>query len=190
MVAPFETRLEEGQIGESLISRYLRSKGWAILPVYEKEIDNGKGPRLFLPYGHPEEELIAPDLQGMKCQKVHWFEAKSKNTATFYRKKQRWQTGIDKRHYNDYKRVQVVTKYPVWLLFLQSDNVVNNAPPGADPCPTGLFGCPISQSYADDGWYWRDNRRYDMVYWAIDDLKKLATLADVLKASIEESEEA
>ncbi len=175
--ATFQEALTFGQIGESLIARYLRSLGWMILPVYEKEIDNGKGPRLFLPYGYPEKELIAPDLQGMKRQQVRWFEAKHKNACTYYRKKQRWQTGIDKRHYQDYRRVQEVTEWPVWLLFLQR---------GESPCPTGLFGCPITQPISDDGWYFRGDKRYDMVYWAISDLKLIATLAEVLAASKEQ----
>lgn len=152
-----------------------------LLPVYEKEIDTGKGPRLFLPYGLPERELIAPDLQGIKHQQVRWFEAKSKNTASYFRKKQRWQTGIDKRHYQDYRRVQDVSNYPVWLLFLQRDVIDNNAPADVEPCPTGLFGCPVTQAIADDGWYFRDGKRFDMVYWAIKDLKKIATLDEVLK---------
>ncbi len=176
----FEKSLEFGQIGESLIAQYLRKRGWTILPVYEKEIDNGKGPRLFLPYGLPEAELIAPDIQALRNQQIKWFEAKHKNAATYYRKKQRWQTGIDKRHYIDYKRVQEVTKWPVWLLFLQRESTSKYAPADVGPCPTGLFGCPITQHWSDDGWYERDGRRYDMVYWGIEELKLLATLADVL----------
>jgi len=48
----------------------------------EREIENGKGPRLFLPYDLPETELIAPDLLGMRKRQIHWIEAKSKGTAT------------------------------------------------------------------------------------------------------------
>lgn len=188
MVTNFQQTLAQGQVGESLISRYLRSKGWLIFPAYEKEIDNGKGPRLFLPYGMPKAELVAPDLQGLKYRKVgipeiRWFEAKSKSTATFYRKKQRWQTGIDKRHYQDYVRVQEVSSCAVWLLFLQENNAHNNAPDGVAPCPTGLFGCPITQHWSDDGWYIRDGKRYDMVYWGIEELKLIAPLSDVLTAN-------
>jgi hypothetical protein len=185
MIAPdlFQQKLAFGQIGESLIARYLRSRGWSILPVYEKEIDNGKGPRLFLPYGYPETELIAPDLQGMKYQKVQWFEAKHKSAATFYRKKWRWQTGIDKRHYLDYKRVQEITTYPVWLLFLQRESACNNAPLNVPSCPTGLYGCPITQLYSDEGYYDRGGKRYYMVYWGVQELKKLASLEEVLQKS-------
>ncbi len=182
----FRNLLSFGQIGESLIARFLRGKGYLILPVYEKEIDNGKGPRLFLPFGSPETELIAPDMQAIKAQKIRWFEAKHKNAATYYRKKARWQTGIDKRHYLDYVRVQEVTHSPVWLLFLQREAPLTNAPIGVTPCPTGLFGCPITKSIADEGYYTRGQRRFDMVYWALEGangLERLATLEDVLAIS-------
>ena len=44
----FSDTLKQGQLGESLIAKWLRRQGWSILPAYEKEIDNGKGPRLFM----------------------------------------------------------------------------------------------------------------------------------------------
>lgn len=179
-VTYFHEALTFGQIGESLIARFLRQKGWMILPIYEKEIDNGKGPRLFLPYGHPETELIAPDIQALRNRQVRFFEAKHKSAATYYRIKKRWQTGIDLRHYQDYLKVQAYTQCPVWLLFLQREAAISNATSDAPPCPTGLYGCPITQKISDNGFYMRNGRRYDMVYWAIQDLKSLATLEEVL----------
>jgi hypothetical protein len=193
MVSTFREKLTFGQIGESLIARYLRLQGWTILPAYEKEIDNGKGPRLFLPLWAEDAELITPDLQAIKMQQVKWIEAKHKNMATFFRKKWRWQTGIDKHHYLDYLKVQDRTPtWPIWLLFLQEVPLETNAPPGVEKCPTGLFGCPITQPFADEGSYYNYEKRrsYDMVYWGLSDgpchpkdLKRLATLEDVLDAS-------
>ncbi len=177
-VTTFQQKLAEGRIGESLIARYLRSKGWAVLPVYEKEIDNGKGPCLFLPYGLPENELIAPDLLLMREKQVRWVEAKSKTTATWSLRKKCYQTGIDLRLYKDYQKVQSTTKWPVWLVFLQKSTLASNAPEDAPPCPTGLYGCPITQPIANDSY----GRFPHIVYWNIKDLKKLATLADVLAA--------
>ncbi len=169
MVVTFQQTLSQGQIGESLIACYLRSKGWMILPVYEKEIDNKVGPRLFLPYGYSDKELVAPDILAMKAQQVRWFEVKNKSTGTYSRKMQCWQTGIDTRLWKQYKRVQTVTQWPVWVLFLQR---------GEPPCPTGLYGCPITQSLDA---IWLDK----MVYWTISKLKMLATLADVLGGEYE-----
>ncbi len=178
----FHERLARGQIGESLIARFLRRRNWILFPAYEKEINNGKGPRLFLPFGFDEKQLILPDIQGMNTlsQLVYWFDVKHKSACTYYRKNKRWQTGIDLRHYQDYLKVQKFTKWPVWLLFLQREATITNAPPGVKPCPTGLYGCPITQPYSDDGWHWSYGKRCDMVYWGIDDLKFMAPLQAVL----------
>lgn len=178
----FDETLPFGQMGESLIAKYLRRHGYSIFPAYEKEIDNGKGPRIFLPYGYSVQELITPDMLAKRERRTLWIEAKHKSAATFYRKKQRWQTGIDKRHYLDYLQVEKVTGWPVRLLFLQRLSVITNAPLDVEPCPTGLYACSITCPVSDEGYYHErmTGRRYDMVYWAIDTLKKLATLEDVL----------
>lgn len=177
--ATFQQSLADGQMGESLIARYLRSKGWSVLPVYEKEIDNGKGPRLFLPDNDPQ--LTAPDMLTFRDQQVLWIEAKSKSTATWSLKKGCYQTGIDLHLYQDYLKVQSTTRRTVWLIFLQKSTTVSNAPKDAPPCPTGLYGCRITQPIANDSY----GRYPRMVYWNINDLKKLATLDEVLAASKE-----
>lgn len=184
----FQRKLVFGQIGESLIARFLRSRRWIINPCYEKEINNGKGPRLFLPFGADDTQLITPDIQAMRDRQVRWFDVKHKSACTYYRKNHRWQTGIDRRHYQDYLKVQKYTQWPVWLLFLQREATITNAPPEVQACPTGLFGCPITLPYSDDGWYTRDGRRYDMVYWGIEDLKLLATLQEVLDGATSDRE--
>lgn len=185
----FHRQLARGLMKESLIVRFLRNRGWAILPPYEKEVDDGKGPRLFLPFGLDDTELIAPDIQAFRDRQVRWFEVKDKSTGTYFRKNRRWQTGIDRRCYQDYVKVQKITKWPVWLLFLQGEATITNAPAGVKPCPTGLFGCPITQPYSDDGWYTRKGRRYDMVYWGIEDLRLLATLQEVLDGSASQAKQ-
>jgi hypothetical protein len=181
-IQTFQAKLERGQIAEGLVAIWLRSQGWTLLPIYEKEIDNGKGPRLFLPYDVPEKELIAPDLLAMRDGKTRWYEAKSKAAATFYRRKWRWQTGIDKKHYLDYKRVKDITSWQVWLLFLQLDNSHNNAPLGVEPYPAGLYACPVTKPYSDEGSFTRDGKRYEMVYWGLEELQRVATLKEVLAA--------
>jgi hypothetical protein len=184
----FQRRLAFGQVGESLIARFLRSRKWIVNPCYEKKIDNGKGPRLFLPFGANESMLITPDIQAMRDRQVRWFDVKHKSTGTYFRKNSRWQTGIDRRHYLDYVKVRKLTQWPVWLLFLQRESTITNAPPDVEPCPTGLFGCPITQPYSDTGWYTSKGRRYDMVYWGIEELKPLATLQEVLDGAASSSD--
>lgn len=55
----FEAKLAEGRVGEGLIASYLRSRGANILPVYEIEQPNGKGPRVF---SADNRQLVAPDM--------------------------------------------------------------------------------------------------------------------------------
>ena len=174
----FLDNLAWGQVGESLIAEWLKNKGYSVLPVYEKEIDNGKGPRLFMPTG----QLIAPDIFAFTFDRALWVEAKHKNRFTWYGKEKCWNTGIDKRHYDDYCRVAKETPYDVWLFFLhqrsdawREDVEKRDAPP---VCPTGLFAGNLnnlpqprfSPDYAKG-----------MVYWKETDLKKLAELSDVLE---------
>lgn len=172
----FLENLSWGQVGESLIAEWLKRKGYAVLPVYEKEIDNGKGPRLFM----PTKQLIAPDIFAFTSDRALWIEAKHKSRFTWYGLGRCWNTGIDKRHYDDYCEVAEKTPYDVWLFFLhqRSDTWKNdvtkwNAPP---LCPTGLFAGNLkklppprfSSDYANG-----------MVYWKDTDLMKLADLAEV-----------
>jgi hypothetical protein len=162
----FERNLEYGQAGESVISTWLRRMGYSVLPVYEKEMDDHKGPRLFL----PAETRIAPDLFVFRGDKAFWIEAKHKTAFTWHRITQRWTTGIDLKHYEDYCVIDDATSWPVWLLFLHEGGQAKDSP--ADS-PRGLFGRELSilrtcENHRHENW-----GRTGMVYWAIDSLKKL-----------------
>lgn len=75
----FAQTLEFGKIGESDIAYWLRDRNNCVLPIYEKEIDEGKGPRLFSPNG----EHIVPDM--LVLPEVEWIEAKHKSVFTWHR---------------------------------------------------------------------------------------------------------
>ena len=110
----FADKLQKGLAGESAISEWLKSRGYSVLPVYEKLFDTGKGPQLYTPEGN----LIAPDLLVYNGDRVRWIEAKHKSAFTWHRKTERWVTGVDLKHYADYCRVDDESPWPVWLLFL------------------------------------------------------------------------
>jgi len=174
-MATFNESLAYGQVGESLIARWLRKREYWVLPVYEKEIDTGKGPRLFLPVG----QLIAPDLIALKpaTGAAFWIEAKHKSAFTWHRLTEQWVTGIDLRHYADYLRICDQSPWPIWLLFLQRAGQAKDSPAG---CPTGLYGGDLAflrqhEHHRHDNW-----GRGGMVYWAEGDLKKLAHLRDLI----------
>lgn len=176
MSTNFQQTLAMGQIGESAISLWLRSRGNWVLPVYEKEIDEYKGPRLFLPQG----ELIAPDLLVINHATCYWVEAKHKTAFSWYRVGQCWVTGIDIVHYTDYLRVNDESPYPVWLLFFHRGGQAKDSP---DQSPSGLFGGSISRLRHCE------NHRSDrfgkggMVYWKHRSLTLLATLQELRRTA-------
>ena len=155
------------------------------MPVYEKEIDTGKGPQLFLP---GDDSLVAPDLFAFRCNEVKgntikWIEAKHKTVFTWHRisRPPRWTTGIDLRHYHDYLKVADASPWEVWLFFLHrcstpyKRDIQHGCP---KVCPTGLFVGELSvlrgcENHRSDRW------AKGMVYWAEDRLKLLASLQEV-----------
>lgn len=177
----FERQLVFGQIAETLIAKWIISRGSMVLPVYDVEIESGKGPRLF---GGKYVELVSPDLLVLSSKGggVQWIEAKHKTVFTWHRISGQWTTGIDKRHYEHYLKVDEQTPWPVWLLFLHQSEQPSeiDVPHGCpDKCPTGLFGRSLSElkdceNHRHDNW-----GKSGMVYWAHKSLKLLATLKQI-----------
>jgi len=183
MATTFEQRLAFGQIAETYIALWLRRvRGYSILPIYEKEIDNGKGPRFFT----PNNELVAPDMLVMKGDKMMWIEAKRKTVFSWYGIGGYWETGIDLHHYQQYQCIAANYPWPVWLLFLHESDQTDardihrwDAPA---TCPAGLYGGSLkhlqeNESHRDSRW-----GRSGMVYWAHNKLTQLATLDEVKAA--------
>ena len=162
----FEQALEFGQAGESTIALWLRGRGNTVLPAYEKIIDTGKGPRLFLPDG----VLVAPDFLTWNGETVQWIEAKRKTAFTWHRKTQRWVTGIDLLHYADYLKVADGSPWPVWLLFLHDGGKAKDSP---DESPKGLFGNNLAILQKNVNHIHENWGKNGMVYWAIESLIKL-----------------
>ncbi len=156
-----------GIAGESQIARWLRDRGFSVLPIYEKLVDQGKGPQLYLPKG----SLIAPDLFVFNGTKILWIEAKHKTAFTWHRLTKRWVTGIDLRHYEDYCRVADETPWHVWLLFLHEGGQAKDSPANS---PRGLFGRDLEHLRKDENHRSPNWGRRGMVYWAHESLHLLA----------------
>ncbi len=170
----FHRQLQFGQAGESAIAHWFRNRGFNVLPVYEKIVDTGKGPQLFLSGG---ESLIAPDMLVFKPGCMYWIEAKHKTAFTWYRVGGRWTTGIDLRHYLDYLKVDDNTEFDVWLLFLHRGGKAKDNP--FEDSPAGLYGNTLEylrhhEDHRSDNW-----GKSGMVYWGIQDLRKIAALEEV-----------
>lgn len=176
----FQRQLAWGQLAETSIARWLRSRGNVILPIYDIEIETGKGPRLFLPGGR---ELAAPDFVVWAARGgAYWCETKHKSVFTWYRKRQQWETGIDAHHWRQYLQVSNATSLPVWLLFLH----VSATPDARDvqhgcpaTCPTGLFGQVAEQLRTSVSHESDRHGRHGMVYWPETALRKFATLHEL-----------
>lgn len=176
---PFAADLQAGRVGEGMIAGWLRRRGCYVVPAYEIDQDAGKGPRIFAPDGR----LIAPDMLCLRpAQPPVWVEAKHKSVFSWYRKLQRWETGIDWLHWLDYVQVQDRIGIPVWLLFLHRDSVpwagdAPHLPPGVTECPIGLFG--ISVDDARGGVRMGREHARGMAYWPHDSLTFLASTDEV-----------
>ena len=184
----FIKNFARGRVAETAIERWLMERGNWVLPVYDVGEDANKGPQLF---GHLEQ-LVAPDM--LVFPKLAFVEAKSKSTFTWHRITGQWTTGIDRKHYQHYLKVQERTQIPVWLLFLHMQSRTSEIDlqwscPAT--CPVGLFGESLTElkncinhecgsRALSSGW-----GRSGMVYWAH---KNLRLLADIEELSLTSSE--
>ena len=173
----FHEQLAIGKAGESAIAKWLIRQGNSVLPVYEKIINEGKGPQLFTGIGG----LVAPDLFAFsKSGKMYWVEAKHKTAFSWWRKGKVFETGIDLCHYRDYLQVAERTGARVAILFLHKGGQAKDSPPS----PSGLYGNNIDvlsqhESHRHGGW-----GRSGMVYWTREvdggPLKLIAEYSDVM----------
>lgn len=139
----FQNNLDFGRVAESLIAKWIMANGYSVLPAYEIEKHQGKGPQLF----RANAQYVAPDILAIGSN-IFWAEAKHKTVFTWHRNTKQWTTGIDLRHYEEYLKVQECTNIPVWLFFYHKspvpsfDDIRHGCP---EACPTGLFGGKISE---------------------------------------------
>jgi len=178
----FEENLRFGKIAESEIAKYFLNKGYAVLPIYEKEISEAKGPQLFF----PNKELVATDMLVMNQKKAYWIEAKHKKTFTFHKISKRWTTGIDLHHYRDYLEIASRTEWPVWLMFCHKGKQEKNSPiltPKQKEEQTGIFGRNIEFLSKHENHRHKNWGKSGMVYWAHQTLLKVASLRGLENAN-------
>lgn len=159
----FGESLSYGKIAESHIAKYFLSKGYSVLPIYEKQIHEGKGPQLFI----GDQAIIGTDMLVFNNDKVFWIEAKHKTAFSWHRNTSRWVTGIDLRHYEHYIKIQEYTNWPVWIMFFHEGGKAKDSP---GESPKGLFGNDLkvlikTENHRSDKW-----GNSGMVYWAVDKL--------------------
>jgi len=175
----FQKQLKFGKVGESRIARWLMSKGYSVLPVYEKELAHGKGPVVY----SVEQNLIAPDMLAYRKGKAIWIEAKTKSNFTWHRLSNEWVTGIDLRHYEDYIKIAEKAPWPVWILFLHLNTSGAKDTPAEQQgkSPVGLFGNDLKLLIENEHHRHTNWGKSGMVYWSRNALKLIANAEDLIR---------
>lgn len=167
----FAEALKIGQTGESIISKWIQRKGFSVMPVYEESYNKYKGPMVFTTSGG----LVAPDMFVFNDKRAFWIEAKNKSAFSWYRKKERWTTGIDTRHFNDYVSIAESSSIPILLTFIQHNGIAKGDEVQG---PTGLYWHTVRwlkthMSHTHDS--------PPMIYWAEKTLKFVCTLEQLME---------
>jgi len=185
-------KLERAWMIEAAIIRYLESLEFIIIHRGKSSGVQKYGPRFYYQKSVRSFPMPLPDLEVFwpycgtrlvpKGLPPRFFgDAKEKDRTTFFRKKQRWQSGIDRWCKEAYCDAERLTQTPTWVFHLVEEATVKemdaqHVPPQHRVPPSGLFVHPVLLPIADSH---KDDKR-DMVYWAIKDMKKLAELDQVL----------
>ena len=169
-MSAFNERLKHGKVGESQIANWLKARGNNILPIYEIEKGQYAGPAV---YSHDGSSLIAPDMLCFGNGQTLWIEAKHKSAFTWHRISQKWVTGIDIHHYEQYIKISMLVDWPVWLLFLHSEGIAKDTPEGMES-PTGLFGGELAHLISNENHRHNNHGKSGMVYWCVKSLKKIS----------------
>ncbi len=112
------SEFKRGAVGERFVAELLRRKGWYTIASYDFAGSDGeKAPRMHGSCG----SYVLPDLDGSRAGKRVWIEVKTKQSANFYRIKQRLEHGIPWRHFQDYLAVEKESGCAVWLAVYEED---------------------------------------------------------------------
>lgn len=172
----FSEALAYGKTGESRIAVFLRRFGWNVMPAYEKETGDFKGPVFYQASGPP---LVAPDMLLFgRDGRIAWVEAKRKSAFSWDRAGKTWVTGIDIKHYEDYIRISKLTPIPLWILFLHEGGTAKDTPTDKTS-PTGLFGRALFDLMNREHHRSAKWGKRGMVYWDVKDLIRLADIEQV-----------
>lgn len=113
----FRAKLDAAREWEKRLARWIRSRGWFVVPTYDfSGKGDDKAPKLLAPLG--TRDLVLPDLQCFRDGEHQWLECKWKTCASFYRKGGHLTTGIATRLLAHYVEVQRATRARVVLAFL------------------------------------------------------------------------
>ena len=150
----FKDLLAFGEEGEHEVANYLINKGVTVLPLYQ--FTPTEAP-CFFSYNN---RTIAPDLICFK-EDAFLVEVKTKNQWVVYN--EIVETGLDKRLYEEYKKIQEITKKIVYVFFNHKQNE-----------PLGIYYTKLDNySRIWDGMVKGTKKYNEMVFYNIENLIKL-----------------
>ena len=100
-------------------ARFLGSLGRMVVPTYaaSEALNGTKAPMLIWRDGL----LVSPDLLVLG-EHAAWHEVKGKAKPSWYRKRRRWEHGIDYALVSEYGKVQEISGLPCWLALYEEES--------------------------------------------------------------------
>ncbi len=124
----FDVQRERGAVAERAVARWLQTKGWRVLPVYDfSGKGDDKAPKLAA--FSAEDSLVTPDLLIARRGLARWVEVKFKTAASYTFITGTRDTGISLRLWGQYGSVGRESGLGVFLCFAHEteDSVTLNS---------------------------------------------------------------
>ncbi len=115
----FLLQLSKGHEGELAIEGVLQWHGWYTFPTYHYRSEQQKSPRL----KNGKTSYVSPDIDACKNGRRIWVECKLEEGASWTYSLKRMDHGFALKYYEHYLKVQEITGCPVWIFFLEYDQV-------------------------------------------------------------------
>jgi hypothetical protein len=116
--ASFEQALSHGNLGEVVVSDFLKSSGAGVIASYDYSGADNKAPRLMF----KSKGLVLPDLDVCKEGTRFWLEVKTYHGPAHNRKHNTLVHGITRRLFDQYAEVSTQTGTPVFVAIVELDS--------------------------------------------------------------------
>jgi hypothetical protein len=110
-----------GRAGEQRVALWLMNRGWYVIPSYDYSGEDGnKAPKLTGILDTRQHGYPVPDLDVCRKGNRQWVEVKTKTQASWTRKTQQLEHGMEYRLYDSYLSVQAETGTDCWLAIYET----------------------------------------------------------------------
>jgi hypothetical protein len=107
-----------GHTAELLVAQELQRRGWYVNATYDFSGSEGdKAPKMM----GLHDGYVLPDLDVARDSHRKWVEVKAKTQATFTKITNRLEHGINKSHWDSYRKIEEVTGTEAWLAIYEED---------------------------------------------------------------------